>query len=173
MAIERRRKNVFAYASAFDFFQSRKTGTQERGFIDLNDERAQFRLVSVVMRVKAPELGLDECLRQCFETLGGAEPGEAIRQQANGRSEFARVTAPHQRIDAVGTDNEIGIVEIIEALNRAPIERLNSYRGRACNSCSSFRRPMAAKPTPSITTRSPRCTSAISFHDSMCGTMAA
>src|SRR5678815_2586994 len=96
MAVEGRRKNFFAETSAFGLFQSRKTGARECGLINLNDERAQLRCVSVVMRVKASELGLDECLRQRLETLGGAEPGEAVCHQANRRPQFARTAAAQQ-----------------------------------------------------------------------------
>src|SRR4249919_2033843 len=96
MTVEGGRKNFFTKTSAFGLFQSRKTGAREGGLIDLNDERAQLRRVSVVMRVKATELGLDKCLRQCLEMPGGAEPGEAVCHQANRRPEFARMAAAHQ-----------------------------------------------------------------------------
>src|SRR5512144_3016578 len=96
MTIEGGRKNFFTKTSAFGLFQSLKTGARECGLIDFNDERAQVRRVSVVVRVKASELGLDERLRQCLETLGGAKPGEAVCHQANCRPQFARMAAAHQ-----------------------------------------------------------------------------
>src|SRR6187431_550877 len=49
------------------------------------NECAQLRCVSVVMRVKASELGFDERLRQSLETLGGTKPGEPVCHKANRR----------------------------------------------------------------------------------------
>src|SRR6476620_1942565 len=131
MTVQGSRENFFTKTSAFGLFQLRKTGARKCGLIDLNNECAQLRCVSVVMRVKASELGLDECLSQSLETLGGAEPGEAVCHKANRRPEFARLAAAHQGIDAVGTDNEIGPVQIIEVLDCVPKDRLNADRGRS------------------------------------------
>ena len=44
---------------------------------------------------------------------------------------------------------------------------------RACSNCSSLSRPMAAKPMPSMTMRSPRSTRAMSRQVSICSTIAA
>src|SRR6185503_8980477 len=115
--------------SALGFFQPIKAGAREGGLIDLNDKCAQLRRVPVVMRVKNSKLGLDECLRQCVETLGGAEPGEAVGQQANGRPEFTGMTAPNQRIDPGSADKEVDLSQIIEILNCAAINRLHTDRG--------------------------------------------
>ena len=46
-------------------------------------------------------------------------------------------------------------------------------RRRCCSNCRSFSRPIAAKPMPSMTTRSLRCTSVMSSQDSICGVIAA
>src|SRR4249919_4387643 len=130
MTVEGGLKNFFTKTSAFGLFQSRKTGAQECGLIDLNDERAQLRCASVVMRVKASELGLDECLRQCLETLGGAEPGEAVCHQANRRPEFARMAAAHLRIDTVRANDEVGLAQVVKIFDSAPIGRIYADRGR-------------------------------------------
>src|SRR5262245_8013445 len=78
VAVERTCKNPLTKTSGFGLFQLCKTGAQECGFVDLNDECAQFRFVSVVMCIKTSELSLDECLGQCFEPLCRAEPSEGF-----------------------------------------------------------------------------------------------
>src|SRR6476646_8750571 len=128
MTVQGSRENFFTKTSAFGLFQLRKTGARKCGLVDLNNERTQLRCVSVVMRVKASELGFDERLRQSLETLGGTKPGEPVCHKANRRPEFARLAAAHQRVDAVGTDNEIGRDQIIEDLDCETKDGLNADR---------------------------------------------
>src|SRR5262245_26529612 len=109
MAVERIRKNTLTKTSAFGLFQLCETGTRECRLIDFNDECAQLRFVSVVMCIEASELSFCECLCQCFEPLGGAEPGEAVCHQTDRRPEFAHMAAAHQGIDTVLANHEIDL----------------------------------------------------------------
>ena len=61
----------------------------------------------VVVGIEAAILVLDKGLRQGLEALGGAEPTELVGEIPDRGAERLAVRAPYERIDPVGSDDEI------------------------------------------------------------------
>src|SRR5436190_24057663 len=83
-----------------------------------------------MMGVAVPELGRAERLGQGFEALRRAEPGEPIAQMANAGAERAGKALPHHRVRAVGADDEIGTLELLDSLDPAPVFGVDADRAR-------------------------------------------
>ena len=60
--------------------------------------------------------------------LRGAEPGEAVGQEAHAGAELLRQAAPHQRVDAVGADHEVESGKLVERLDGAAELRRDADR---------------------------------------------
>ena len=82
--------------------------------IALDDERAHGRGVAVVVGVEGAELVGDERLRQRVEGLGRAVPGELAPGMLQRETEFALERPPHQRVDAVGGDDQVLLPQLIQ-----------------------------------------------------------
>jgi len=58
--------------------------------------------------------------RQAIEGLRRAVPGEAVAEHLDPGFELRREAVAHQRIRAVGADDEVGVREFVERGDRAP-----------------------------------------------------
>ena len=77
---------------------------------------------------------------------------------ADGGAELALLRAPHEGVDAVGADDEIGVGNFIDAFDSVAIDGLYSDGTRALlQQLQQLQAAQsAAKPTPSMTIDSPR-----------------
>ena len=71
------------------------------------------------MRVEIADRRVAEGLRQGVVVLAGAEPGKMIGEVSDAGAELVGEAAPHQRIDAIGADHQIGVAEFVERGHRA------------------------------------------------------
>ena len=84
-----------------------------------------------MVRVEAAEVGLDEALRQGLETPRRAVPGELVAGVGQRAAEIALEAAAHQRVEAVGGDDEVVAVELIQRLHLGAVTRLDADGVRA------------------------------------------
>ncbi len=131
MAAERVGENLLAQAARFRLVHALKAGAGETRLVGFDDERAAPRRVAVVMRVEIADRRVAESLRQRVVALAGAEPGEMIGEISDAGAEFVREGAPHQRIDAIGADHQIGAIELVERGHRAGEFRRDADRAQA------------------------------------------
>src|ERR1700677_2755322 len=80
------------------------------------------------MRVEGAEVGLDKGLRQCLEALGRAVPGELIGRPGHRSAEFLLQTAAHQRVQAIGRDDQVVSGKLIYRLDRRVVSRRDTDR---------------------------------------------
>jgi hypothetical protein len=74
-----------------------------------------------------------------------------VREESDGRAEFILVSAPDQRVDSICTDNEIGVLNLIERADRALELHGNSDRlNPLLQQLKELKPPTAEKPIPSI-----------------------
>ncbi len=130
VTIQRLRKHALAQGPRFFFIHLRKARARESSLIDLHDERAEIRRIAVMMRVEETGVSFDECLSERLKTLVGAEPGEAITKKTHAGAEPLVVASAHKRVDAIGTDDEIGIAQLAEVFHHAMVDRLDADRPR-------------------------------------------
>ena len=131
MAAERVGEDFLAQAARFRLLHSLEAGARETRLVRFHDESAAPRRVAVVMRVEIADRRVAEGLRQRVVDLRRAEPGEMIGKISDAGAELLRECAPHQRIDAVGADHQIGIAEFIERGHRAGEYRRDADRAHA------------------------------------------
>ena len=81
-----------------------------------------------MMRVERAEVGFDEGLRQRLEALGRAVPGEFIGRPGHRRAEFVLEAAAHQRVQAVGRDDQVVPGKLIHRLDRRVVSRRDADR---------------------------------------------
>lgn len=86
--------------------------------VAFDQEGAHGRRVAVVMGVEGTAVGLDEGLRQRLEALRGAVPDELVRGVGQRGAEIALEGAAYQRVQPVGSDDQIVPVELIDRMNR-------------------------------------------------------
>src|SRR6478752_315397 len=130
MPIQNLGKYALAQRARLRVVHLRESGTRERSLIDLDNERTEAGLVAVMMRVKKSKLGLNESLGQGLETLAGAEPRKAVGMKTRGGAEFRLVAAAYQRIDPIGSDDQVDAGEFVKASDNAPIDRRDAGRTR-------------------------------------------
>ena len=94
-----------------------------------------------MVRVEGAELGFDEGLRQRLEALGRAVPGELVGRIGQRGAEVALEAAAHQRVQAVGRDDQVVARELIQRLDRGVVtrRRRRPRRTRACRSLQQFK----------------------------------
>src|SRR6185437_16400767 len=126
MAVEHVGENAFAKTDRLHLAHAREAGAFESRLVHFDQERAALRYVAIMMRVERTVLGLDKSLRQRLETLAGAVPGETIGKMADAGAELLGVRATHQRIDAVGADDQIKVSKFVEVLDDVAVDRRNA-----------------------------------------------
>ena len=176
VAVERLLEYVLADDARFPVAQMAEARALESRGVHLDDEGAGVRRVAVMVRVEGAELGLR---RKSATAFRSAWP---CRTRRSGWSRGAR-SAPNSSARLRRTSELTPSAPTtrskpsssLEVLHGASINRQRRPRSpRApASSCNSCRRPMAEKPMPSMTTRSPRKLSAMSSQDSVRGTIAA
>ncbi len=112
------------------FAHAGETGARKARRVELDDERAHIFRVPVMVGVAVTEFGRAERLGQRFEALRRAEPGEPIAQMPHPGAELAGQALPHQRVRAVGADDDIGAVELLDPLDSAAVFGLDADRAR-------------------------------------------
>jgi hypothetical protein len=129
MAVELLGEDPLADGLGFFLARTIESISEVRRLVDLDDERAHRRLVTVVMSVEEAFVGRPERLRERREGAGRAEPGEAVGEQGDPRAESLLVAAD-DRADAVGPDHEIGLGELAGGRHRVAVARLHADRAR-------------------------------------------
>jgi len=89
------------------------------GFIRLDDPGGAIGLVLITVRNDQAFLGLAEEILERVEWLGRAEPGEFVRAQVEARLEVLLVLLPDARVDAVGDDDQVRVLELGDVLHVA------------------------------------------------------
>ena len=120
MPIQNSGKYALAQRARLRLVHLRESGTRERSLIDLDNERAEAGLVAVMMRVKKSTLGFNESLGQGLERLAGTEPRKAVGKKTRGGAEFPLVAVAYQRIDPIGSDDQINAGEFVKVLTTRP-----------------------------------------------------
>ena len=95
------------------------------GFVALDDHRSDAADVGVDVRLEEPVLVLPEDEREGVEDLGGAEPGETRGVGVQGRREGLLLRAPHERVDPIGADEQVGLrqrAEVVHVLLEAQLD---------------------------------------------------
>src|SRR4029077_14286228 len=123
MTVERRRKNLLADRLRLaDRLVFKTVGLPCRR-IALDQKSAYVRRVAVVMRVERSETGFHKSLRQRGEALAGAIPGEFVGRMRNRGAERFLKAAAHQRVQAVGGDDQIVTAEFIDRLDNGIVSQ--------------------------------------------------
>src|SRR5262249_53790143 len=94
----------------------------------LDDSRSQITRISVMMRVKKSKFSLGKSLGKCIKALGGTEPGETIGEKVHLGTELLLIAAPYNRIDAVGTNDEISVAQFIEIFHDTSVNQFDANR---------------------------------------------
>src|SRR6476646_1120915 len=123
MAVEHVGENAFAKTDRLHLAHAREAGAFESRLVHFDQERAALRFVAIMMRVERTVLGFDKSLRERLETHAVAVPGETIGEMADTGAKLLGMRAAHQRIDAVGADDEVVTGKFVQALDGAAIDR--------------------------------------------------
>ncbi len=84
-----------------------------------------------MVRVEGAVAVAPERLRERLEAARGAEPREAVGELGHTGAEFGAMRAAHERVDAVGADDEVRIGELIQRRYRALVLHLDPHGLRA------------------------------------------
>ncbi|MNX84450.1 hypothetical protein D3C86_1162470 [compost metagenome] len=110
IAVQPRREQLFAVGDALFLAHLLDAGCLPGFLGGFHDERGHAVLVAVGMRLEPAVLGLHEGKGERVEHLLGAQPHEAAAALVDVGMERIRVTGADLAVDAVGSDDEVGVV---------------------------------------------------------------
>ena len=128
MPFQRIGEHLFANRARALQVHALEPGAFERCRVDLDHERAQLAGVRMMMRVEAAERMLHEGMRQRAEMLARAEPGEAVGEMRDARTELRFEVAPDPRVHAVGADDQAGAGKRARIVDRVLVARRDTDR---------------------------------------------
>jgi hypothetical protein len=114
VTVEHGREQLSAEFEALLLSQSVEPGPPPGVLARFDDERARVLIERIGVRLEDAVLGLGERERERVERDVGAEPGEARRVDVQAGRERLLVGAPHERVDAVGADEQVGFRQLAE-----------------------------------------------------------
>src|SRR5258708_32353511 len=85
----------------------------------------------MMMRIEDAVGRFDEGVAERIEALLRAIPGETVGAEFDARAEIRFLAPAHNRIGAVCPDDQVGLAEIIDEGDTAPIKRFDSDGARA------------------------------------------
>ena len=110
VALEVAREQPLAEGEALVLGQLVEAGAAPRRLRALDDERARALVEGVRVHLEEPVLGVLEDEREGVEDEVGPEPDVLAALRRDRRAELALQPAPDDAVDAVGADDEIGVV---------------------------------------------------------------
>ncbi len=79
------------------------------------------------MGVESAQRRFHESVAERLEALAGAVPGKAVFQQLHSSAECLLVAAPHQRVGAIGADDQVGLAQCAKVGDGSAVMRFQAH----------------------------------------------